>query len=165
MSRGQKKSKREGAIATLNITPMIDVVFLLLIFFVATLRLPEPEANIAAFLPRREKTAVGTSKSTDDTQETEDITRIRIALRRGADGRTEFRLNNALLRGPHLLDAKLGSLRFMADQTPDVKTEVVLDAGPLVPYRYVVKTLDLCTKHRFESVSFAMPPRGSAIAP
>ena len=148
--------------ARIEMLPLIDIVFLLLIFFIATIRLPEPEANIRAYLPRKEK-AASSGQGRSEEKETENVTQIRIALRTVQGTRTELRLNGALLEGGfRMLDRRLKVMRFVAEKTPTVTTEVILDAARTVPYRFVVTALDICTKHRFSKVSFAMPRKGVA---
>ena len=128
----------------------------MLIFFIANIRLPDPEANIKAFLPKTEK-VTGKGQGDPNEEETKNINRITITLR-SVGGRTELRLNGAVLKGGfRSLDARLGSLRAVAAASPDVETKVTLDAAETVPYRYVVHALDVCAKHKFTSVSFAMP--------
>ncbi len=142
--------------AELDITPTIDVVFLLLIFFIATIRMPEPEANIQAFLP---KTVVGKEAGKTDKKEEEEVSVINIGLRSVGGSDVQVILNGAVLPGGFgRLNAALASLRYIAKRTPDAKSEVVLDAGKRVQYRHVVKALDLCGKHGFENVNFATPP-------
>lgn len=158
MKRPQNRQRE--SIATLDITPTIDVVFLLLIFFIATIRLPDPEANIRAFLPKAEKVSADASGDSDDA-ETENVNLITITLR-SVGGRTELGLNGAVLKGGfRRLEASLRLLRSIADSTPDIETKVILDAAETVPYRYVVSALDVCAKHRFTSVSFAMPGKAA----
>ena len=163
MSR-PKREEQGASVAALDITPTIDVVFLLLIFFIATIRLPEPEANIRAYLPRKEQASAAAQARVEE-KETENINWIEIMLR-GVGGRTQIRLNGAVLKGGfRRLDASLASLRRIAAQTPEVETKVMLDASREVPYRYVVRALDLCAKNTFSNVSFAMPRKGAAPAP
>ena len=141
--------------ATLDITPTIDVVFLLLIFFIATIKLPDPEANIRAYLPKKDDVqATGAVQAKPD--ETKNETIIRITLR----GARELFLNGASIKGGFReMDSKLGALRRFA--APGVDTKVILDAGGEVPYRFVVNALDICAKHDYKNVSFAMPKTGS----
>ena len=151
--RPSDKSRKE---AELDITPTIDVVFLLLIFFIATIRMPKPEANIQAYLP---KTVAGQGAGKTEEKEKEEINVINIALRSVGGNDVQVILNGAVLAGGFgRLNAALASLRYIVKQTPDAKSEVVLDADKRVQYRYVVKALDLCGMHGFENVSFAMPP-------
>lgn len=159
MIRPQKRDG--GREATLNLTPTIDVVFLLLIFFIATIRLPEPEVNIRAYLPRKEQTAA-TGKSDTEEKETENVTQIRVTLRTVGATQTEIRLNGGVLKGGfRVLDRRLRAMRLVAQKTPGIETKVILDAARTVPYRFVVTSLDICTKHKFSSISFAVP-KGAA---
>ena len=52
-----------------------------------------------------------------------------------------------------------------AAQAAEEETRVVLDAARTVPYRFVVTTLDICTKHEFSSVSFAVPKKSGQSLP
>ena len=146
--RGGKGSE---SLATLDITPTIDVVFLLLIFFIATIRLPNPEANIRAYLPRTEETSAS-DKTQAGEKETENVNRIRITLRNMTGG-TELRLNGAVLKGGfRQLDQALASLGKIAAQSPEVKSKVILDVDSRIPYRYVVRAIDTCAKHKFDDI-------------
>lgn len=137
--------------ATLDITSTIDVVFLLLIFFIATIQLPDPEANIRAFLPREDIAETGPGDEAEP-EETKDETVIRITMR----GARTLELNGAPVAGGYReLDTRLGALKRVA--VDGVDTRVILDAGPDVPYRFVVNALDICAKHAFTDVSFSIP--------
>ena len=148
----------------LNLTPTIDVVFLLLIFFIATIRLPKPEANIRAYLPRKD-TVASAAKTEVESEKAETTDRIEIRLRALPNGQGELRLNGAVLKGFRDLDRRLAGLARVAAMAASAQTEVILDAGRKVPYHYVVTALDLCSKHKLETVSFAMPPKGASGAP
>jgi biopolymer transport protein ExbD len=150
----------EGSGATLNLTPTIDVVFLLLIFFIATIRLPEPEATIRAYLPRTQEVE-GTGEREDEDKK--DINRVVIALEPAAGRGLQIKLNGAVLSGGFSqLSAALNSLRHLARAEPDVETEIVLDADGQVPYRFVIEALDVCSRRGFSNVSFAMPRQDGA---
>lgn len=161
----RRRTGKDESEATLNLTPTIDVVFLLLIFFIATIRLPKPEANIRAYLPKEERADASARAKVEDP-ETEKVDRIWIALRIGrASGITELLLNGRRL--PGRLRQLNGALKAMkADrgagtQEEESKEEIVLDVADEVPYRYVVSTLDVCTRHGFSNVSFNMPKQGA----
>ncbi len=157
MSRRTRRDSQTQA--TLDITPTIDVVFLLLIFFVATLRLPIPEADIRTDLPEKDLVAEA-GQSETDVEETTDTNIIRIVLRR-IGGRTELLFNNQAMQGGFgRLDSTLGGMRALAKAAPDIQQKVILDAGREVPYDYVVRALIICAKHDFNDISFAMPPAG-----
>ena len=159
------KIRREGEeSAGLNLTSMIDCVFLLLIFFVATITPPKSEINIQAFLPREKTSGISATPSAEEEKKKEEANTVHITLRRGQG--LEVLLNGALLEGGMTrLNAALATLRTLAAQTPTVKTDVVLDVDPEVPYHHVVRALELCSRHKFENVSFAMPSKEGAVAP
>jgi len=158
--------KDRASLATLDITPTIDVVFLLLIFFIATIRLPEPEANIRAYLPRTvDSSASGEMKADEAEAETENVNRIQIKLRTTPGG-SELSLNGAVLKGGfRQLDQALASLGKISAQSPEVKSKVILDVDSRIPYRYVVRAIDTCAKHKFDDVSFAISRKGTVAAP
>ena len=141
--------------AALNLTPTIDVVFLLLIFFIATIRLPEPEANIRAFLPKTEhKEGTGGREKEDE----EDIERITVKLERHPS--SVYRIiyeGNVLPGGFDHLRGVLALKRRSAQYTPEVEQEILLDADSSIPYRVVIRALDVCSSQGFDNVSFAMP--------
>ena len=137
--------------ATLDITSTIDVVFLLLIFFIATIQLPDPEANIRAFLPREVVADAGPGDEAEP-EETKDETVIRITMR----GARILELNGAPVAGGYReLDTQIGALKRVS--VDGVDTRVIIDAGPDVPYRFVVNSVDICAKHGFTDVSFLIP--------
>lgn len=149
--RRRSNDVKDHTEATLDITPTIDVVFLLLIFFIATIRLPEPEANIRAYLPRTDETPTAGEMDVDP-EETEDETVIHITMR----GVEVLQLNGSPVEGGFReLDTQLGVLRRVSVEGVD--TRVIIDAGPEVPYYFVVNALDICGKHEFTNVSFYMP--------
>ena len=57
MSDENKKGKNKGEEATLEMTPMIDVVFQLLIFFIVTLNQPDILSQFDALRPSNDKSA------------------------------------------------------------------------------------------------------------
>jgi len=128
----------------LQMTPMIDCVFLLIIFFVANLKFPEIEGNLRAYLP---KSAPGRAAGPQ-----EKIDRIVINLD-PAGNRVQVAVNNKILpRGIYGLTTRLLLLRR---QLP--AAEVIIDASPDVRYLYVVKALNACAAVGFSKVSFAQP--------
>jgi len=154
-----------GRVAALNLTSAIDTCFLLLVFFVASMRTPIIENNIPAYLPKTQAGRASTA-SVQPLEEKKDVNVVHLGLDRSASGELEIRLNGALLEGGFSrLDDALASLKYIAQQTPGVKTEIVLDARRLVRYEHVVRTLDLCARHGFTSVSFALPAREQAAKP
>ncbi|MBM4081532.1 MAG: hypothetical protein FJ278_17645, partial [Planctomycetes bacterium] len=92
----------------LMMTPMIDVVFQLLIFFVCTMKFAAMEGNLPAFLPKKEK-ATGASAQQQkpaDQQELEDIT-VGLEMK---EGKLEISVGQAILPNFRQLAFKLGRL-------------------------------------------------------
>jgi biopolymer transport protein ExbD len=169
MARKKKKFKE---IKT-DMTPMIDVTFLLLIFFIVTLKFKILEGRLDAALPKDR----GTS-----TSEAEEIDKIDILIKvaepgelideEGANGlllyqgreikvqigEKKFRYNpfaivNAEDPVPELttfLQELLDSPEYSVDETP-----VSLDARKGVVYGDIVVLLDVVIREKFQKVSFA----------
>ena len=158
-------AKGPSTVGALNLTSMIDCCFLLLIFFISTLQAPKLEANIQAYLPKTSPAAKGAGSAIVQAKK-EESNVVQIALRHGQKGGLDILLNGAQLDGGFFkLNGALAALRHVIETTPSVKTEIIIDADPVVPYRHVVTTLDLCGKHRFTDISFAMPPKDKATPP
>ena len=143
--------------AALDITSTIDVVFLLLIFFIATIRMPKPEVDIRAFLPREEAQVAQKGGGGKETK-TKDETAIRIDLRTGPGGAAIFLDDRRLKGGLRDLGRKLRALDKY--RSKDVESKVILAAQRDVPYLYVVRAINLCGVNNFNNVSFALPPVG-----
>ena len=124
----------------LNLTAMVDVVMLLIIFFVSNLKFPREEGSLSAEMPKGQ---VGGHLTQVD--------KIVIGIDYPGN-RVGFTVNGLRLDGLKALDTKLFLLKRSANQA-----EVTLDAKPDVPYDCVVKVFDLCAKNKFKKVSFAQP--------
>ncbi len=150
-------SKR-GPDPRLEIAPMLDVTFLLLIFFLCILDFKVLEGRLEAFLPRD-----GASSTTepDDTRESIEVRLVR--ARAGLDHTTVFvsrrpigRLEGSeatagtQTRVVERLEAELGRLRR---SLPDSTCRI--DAADGVPHGHVVAVVDAAMRRGFESVGFA----------
>jgi len=138
--------------AKLNITPMIDCVFLLVTFFMVTMKFPKTEALLPAYLPREEAASAG---RTDKKRENK--VAITLQMSRGV---LEVYFNGALMgtrtRGTDNLDNALFAL---SREAPD--SRVILDARRDVPFKYIIQVMDLCALRHFTDISFATPaPEG-----
>lgn len=140
---GAGKGNNNGV--ELNITPTIDMVFLLLIFFIATMQWPETESNISAYLPRRDEAA-----GTTVLEEQEEINEAEIHLRPGTGDAVIVLFNGRDVGGFTGLRSAMSLLRTNA---PD--SRIILAVDRQVPYKNVVRTLDVCGRYGFEDVLFA----------
>ena len=146
MRRSRRSTETETA--ELNITSAIDVVFLLLIFFIIQMLQidwPEDEANIRAYLPKQE------DKGVTDTPEVEERTEVQIGLKKGLGNHVRIFFNGKERNGYSDLKSAMFLLKTSA---PDSK--VILSVERAVPVFHVVRTLDICAGYGFKDVSFAM---------
>jgi biopolymer transport protein ExbD len=108
----------------LNLTPMIDVVFQLLIFFMVATTFLNPEKEIGIELPE----AVSGERSEDERDE--------IVINVLADG-------SVILSGEAVArDALLDTLRARARQDP--QTPVTIRGDRLVHHEHIVSIMDAC---------------------
>ena len=131
----------------LKMTPMIDVIFLLLIFFVCTANFQQNEELLPTIL-----SLPGTSAETiERPPELEDLDDIVVRLEmRG--GRPEWEINGR--RYGDLSDVA-GVLRSIAAFRTDLP--VVLDVGDDVPIERMIDLYDLCRRFGFYRVQVAAP--------
>ena len=108
----------------LNLTPMIDVVFLLLIFFMLATTFMDPEREIDLDLPE------ASSSLAQDTERDELI----INVMRGG----ELKLGNNVVDR----DGLLAELRRAARQNPDIA--VTIRGDRLVTHEVIVSVMDAC---------------------
>ena len=150
MSMKEAVTKEEKT--DLDMTSMIDVVFLLLIFFIATMEFKPQEGLLRAFLPKeRGPGKVDPNKKKE--KEEPDLKDITITLERSPRGGCAIYVGNAGLNGFRQLEFKL---RRLHQQFPEHR--VVINGKPNVDYGYVVKAINACVGAQYTSISFAAPP-------
>ena len=129
MDKGQRDNKLE-----LQMTPMIDVVFLLLIFFIVTLRIPAEEAMIETELPKAKGT--GEAEAVDETrQEFDDIL---LHIRQEAGSKSRVTINGQWMPSPAALKGRLDMLK-----TINPKGRVVIHADETVPYEELITAISV----------------------
>ena len=120
----------------INLTPLIDIVFLLLIFFmVSTTFVHESELEIS--LP----------ESTSEVMSTDSET-LEIAI--DANGR--YALNGRILASAERQTLREALLEFAAE---DPSQLVLLRADELTPHRYVVRAMDVLAQIGMTRMSIA----------
>lgn len=125
-----------------NVTPLIDVVFLLIIFFLVSSHLAQQETQIDLALP---------SASSIKEAELQPIPRVTINVL--ADGQ--------LLLGSEQVRPEEVSQRLQVEQQETPKDlEVRIRADREIAYRHIEPLLLACTKARIWNVSFAVVERG-----
>jgi len=130
----------------MEFTPMIDVVFLLLIFFMCTLKFKTLEGKLATYLPK--------NRGVDVTPELllpkEDI---RVKLSQRGD-RCLFAVKGRFIGVLPQDRAKLyDRIRGLRQAMPD--SPAVIDADPAVTHGNVVTVVDECMRARVAEITFA----------
>lgn len=124
-----------------NMTPLIDVVFLLIIFFLVSSHLAQQETQLELDLPA----------ASSGHQETPDPT-ARVTINLLPDGRF-------LLGSDEVALAELRSRLQVERQETAGDLEVRLRADRHLAYRHVEPILMACAKAKIWNVSFAVFPR------
>ena len=128
-----------------KMTPMIDVIFLLLIFFVSTASFQA----IEEVLPTSLSLPGSLSESEPIDQEFEDLEEI-VVKTLWADGRAAWRINERNL-------ADLGGVRAVLEAAAGVNVElpVILDVDGNVPIEHVIDVCDVCRQIGLVDIHFA----------
>ena len=121
----------------LDMTPMIDVVFELIIFFVVTIKQEDLFSKLNA---NRPAPATGPSQPSDDTT-------VKIEIGKGHSA------NGAIVYNKR--EVKRSELdRYLADVArTSKKTSIVINCTLDSPHKALVDTLDICYRHQLFNVS------------
>jgi biopolymer transport protein ExbD len=141
--------RRPVWVLTLNLTSMIDVVFLLLFFFLATSHFTRPEGTLPADLPTR--AAAGPAVEVPRTP-------IYVRMSVGPAGPQACRLTVDRFHPSPLPAGELaGTLQKIRQEIPgfDGRTPVYLVADERVPWDYVVNAYNAALLAQFEKIYFA----------
>ncbi len=121
----------------LDMTPMIDVVFELIIFFVVTIKQEDVFSKLNA---NRPAPSAGKSDSSSDTTVT-----IAIGKGRNANGAFVYNQREVKLKE---LDANLREVAKTSKKTP-----IILRCTEDSPHKALIDVLDICYSHQLFSVS------------
>lgn len=142
----RKPKAFESAECALQMTPMIDIVFQLLIFFLVATKMRVPEGELEAFLPPDQ-----------GRPSVSDIDPIQINLRFTAPKGEPAVLFGKTDAGQAMTMIELRDKLKGIGSDPEMreKVPVIINADPSVPYKFVIQTLDYCKKAKFAKVNFA----------
>jgi biopolymer transport protein TolR len=127
--------KREGAIAEINVTPMADIMIVLLIIFMVIT--PMLQKGVDVTLPKAANNETKPDRQND----------VVVAIRRDST----LYLNSIIPPGGEA-DFK-AQLREKIDLLPDTDRVVYLKADVELPYSEVMRVMDLCRESGAEEVA------------
>jgi biopolymer transport protein ExbD len=136
MALHKPSNSENGLMAEINITPLVDVMLVLLVIFIITAPLIVPQ-TMKVTLPKTE---------TLPQQDAADQTRLLI----GADG--QLQLNDQVLSM-----AQLGKALQQRVGSPNFQLQIVADEQ--VPYGVVAKVMAVAQNHGANQLSFVTMPQ------
>lgn len=158
MAKGKRERETDNFESKLDMTSMIDVVFLLLIFFMCATKFKVPDYRIDASLPRDKglrNVQVKPPKEIPEFRITVDPInapkgQLRATFRLGRNTMvTEANLNTAV-------KAEYWSIkndpRYHGEKIP-----AVIDGQKEVDFQYVIRAIDACVAAEVDEVNFAPP--------
>ncbi len=135
------KATRSRISFSIRMTPLIDVIFLLMIFFVMTIRFQPPEGVLENRLP--EKGGQGIT----DQQTDWEVVRLKVKL--VPEGKSlKIMLQE---RTVYSYEALLEYLNLLPDEIL-----IVIEPEPKVPYKQVIGVFNTCIKSNKNNVVFAV---------
>ncbi|MDA3800011.1 MAG: biopolymer transporter ExbD [Kiritimatiellae bacterium] len=126
------RKKNKGEAAKLEMTPMIDVVFQLLIFFIVTLKQQDILAQLDVFRPAPDKAL--------PKEEFKDMIEITISV----DG---YWMNGSMI--------PFGTMQRRITRIAKISKDmpVIIKCTMDSPHKYLIKTLDACAKAKLTKIS------------
>lgn len=145
--------------AVLDMTSMIDVVFLLLIFFMCATKFREPEGVLKTYLPRNRGGNSGSAplkKGCRITLGRNGATVIAQADEKEIDTLLPGQFEKAIgVDGSPSLDQ---IERHIADRRAlQAELPIIIDFAPDTPWHYVIGVVNICKKLGLTDVAFAAP--------
>ncbi len=151
MAKKRNTGSGNPEIPQLNMTPMIDVVFQLLIFFMCSIHFRTMEGKLQSYLPK--------DKGMRNVSFQPLVQEVRIIVKYAEDtgvvsmwmGETKYPNHDTLMNA---VQSKYEEYR----RTITRPVPVIIDTDKNVPYREVVRILDMCSGRNIEGCEFALPP-------
>ncbi len=159
MTETRRRLPEEAATEDLPMTPMIDVIFQLVIFFMCAAHFKQIEGKLESYLPDK-----GINPILDPRPPSPEL-RIRLVDRGEAvvaflEGRELGRFPADVRRLEGISPkwdriAQEAAPFYRANRKKDPRAYLSIDAAPKVPFQYVVSTLDACRRAGIDAVEFA----------
>ncbi len=149
----------EDDAVSINVTPLIDIIFCLCLFFLAGFHFKQLAGRLDSWLPKNAGVNAGPAVNVPFEE-------VRVVLR-SSDRGTEIAFGSRVVgvatgvRGDEQRlfdDVENLVVAQLAEVTkPNVNPPVIIDAEPRVPWKHVVAVLDRCKKREIQNVEFAQP--------
>ena len=138
---------RSGGVLEIQMTPMIDMVFLLIVFFVWTSGMQAVEMLLPSHVSEQTGTAPSTANDTPPPEADFDPVVVRIT---SEANELAWQVNDQPL-------TSLAELRGLLEKLASIKRDapVILHPDPLVSLGHVIEVYDLSRLVGFEKVQFA----------
>jgi biopolymer transport protein ExbD len=137
------KATKNKVSFSVRMTPLIDVIFLLLIFFILAIRLEKPEGVLENILP------VSDGQSIAEQQKDWEVVKLRIKLITEGDQLKIYLQERVVYTYKDLL-----SYLNMLPQ----EIMLVIEPESKVPYKYVIGVYNTCIKAKKSNIVFAISP-------
>ncbi len=134
----QKTNNKRLAV---SMTPLIDVVFLLMVFFLMTINFERPEEVLINRLPQ-----LGNQASDDPSKDWETV-KLKLEIAR-TNGQLRLHLQE------RILDSHEELLGYLT-QLPDDIT-IAIDANNDVPYKHIIGVYNSCLKANKKDIVFSI---------
>jgi biopolymer transport protein ExbD len=164
---GRRGNKNDDPGVVLPITPMLDMAFQLLAFFIFTYHPSDLEGQMEMNLPDKAEPKAETPPEnivpSDPDQEPKIEADITIMLRTQHDGRLDGDISQIIIReGPDetAVDTPEALLKVLTKKREGLsnKEGVKLQGDGRIKWSKIVEIMDVCRKAGFRDVGFAPPP-------
>ncbi|MBI3271928.1 MAG: biopolymer transporter ExbD [Planctomycetes bacterium] len=144
----------------LNVTPLVDIIFCLCLFFLCSFHFKQLEGKMDSWLPK-DKGIHGTPVQHVELED------IKIWMKWDSSSNTVTRkVNQSEAANDSDLQALLAQRRTNFETAGKAKNEipVSIDAAPDVPWKDIIKAMNICKREGLEKIEFAAPWPDAAAA-
>jgi biopolymer transport protein ExbD len=170
-----RRKTEAGPEPTLPVTPMLDMAFQLLAFFVMTYHPSDLEGQMELSLPSEQVSKAQSAADVKDTAESDakkDVdlpANLTVIARTQRDGANNGLLSGVSIEdasGPQQVDVSTGLDKLRDElkkrrETVDNKDNLKIQADAKLKWEKVIAVMDVCTEAGFKNISFVPPPPGS----
>jgi biopolymer transport protein ExbD len=140
----------EDDAVSLNVTPLIDIIFCLCIFFICSFHFKQLSGKLDSWLPKDR--GVNAGPATNPLQE-----EIRVFVRQ-VGGATQLAFGSRIcVSADELEELVKAGWDDLGAKGKEKDSSVIVDAEPTVPWKDVLDVLDRCRKRGIDKVEFAQP--------